>query len=370
MDTEYVLISRKSSCDRLNGDFSMTETWIKNSENSNVGYGVITYETVISESNGLTTVEINGKIELSKVDSVANGIVRGRETYSLIDFQAIAQSEYQKTGGTLTLSKPVSLSVTEDANNGEVSFNLAWNNQAESSPYIVDSCAISIPNINGTSCIQYSAKIKSDSKDIVRRYADVKTFFENIDWEARVIQKWNKYGTGETLSSSSKSKSVSYNPFSAEISCTVNYCTEVEVECSSIEAFKYSLSFSPSITKYAADPILYKTGFYSIQNLGFKNRQGFSISGSAKRVKCFSKESSIGEIKSRVNLLLMKYFKTSNKVLTQNNIEYDKNGDFFSFSFAWTGAESAYNEFDTFYYVRPDSSFYLRPDGFSNYSKY
>ena len=67
--TEYVLISRKSSCDRLNGDFSMTETWIKNSENSNLGYGVITYETVISESNGLTTVEINGKIELSKVDS-------------------------------------------------------------------------------------------------------------------------------------------------------------------------------------------------------------------------------------------------------------------------------------------------------------
>jgi hypothetical protein len=152
------------------------------------------------------------------------------------------------------------------------------------------------------------------------------------------LQKCNKYGTGELLTRNAKSKSVSYNPFSAEISCSINYCAEIEVECSSIEAFKYTLSFTPSITKYAADPILFKTGFYSIQNLGFKNRQGFSISGSAKRVKCFSKESSIGEIKSRINLLLMKYFPASNKVLTQSNIEYDKAGDFFSFSFAWTGS--------------------------------
>jgi hypothetical protein len=50
----------------------MVETWIKNSENSNSGFGVITYDTNISENDGIVTVEINGKIQLSKVDSEAN----------------------------------------------------------------------------------------------------------------------------------------------------------------------------------------------------------------------------------------------------------------------------------------------------------
>jgi hypothetical protein len=60
------------------------------------------------------------------------------------------------------------------------------------------------------------------------------------------------------------------------------------------------------------------------------------MNGTAKRVKCYSKESAIGEIKSRVNLLMLKYFPGSNRVLLNSQIEEDKNGDFYSFNFTWS----------------------------------
>lgn len=333
---KYPLISRKSFCNRLTGEFRMVETWLYNPEYTGAGYGVITYTTSVSESEGTTTLNISGEIQVARVEAAENEIVNAKTTFDSIDFQAIAQSEYEENGGTLTLASIVNLSVTENPDLGTVSFDMGWNSQAESSPYIIDTSTVSVNKSGGVNCFQYTGRVKSDSGCPGTRYDLVKTFFENINWDARVLQKWSVYGTGETLTANAKSKSVSYNPFSGEITFSIEYCAEVEVECSAIEAFKYTMEFTPSIQKYAPEPILNGLGYYSVQNLGFKNRKQFAISGSAKRVKCYSKESAIGEIKSRVNLLMLKYFPGANKVLINSQIEEDKNGDFFSFNFTWS----------------------------------
>ena len=332
--TSYPLISRKSFCNRLTGEFRMVETWVHNPEYTE--YGVITYTTSVAESDGTTTVNISGEIQVGRVDATADEILNAKTTFDSIDFQAIAQSEYTANGGTLTLASIVNFSVTENPDLGTVSFDMGWNSQAESSPYIVDTSTVSISKSGGPNCFQYTGKVKSDSGCPGTRYALVKTFFENVDWDARVVQKWNTYGTGETLTANAKSKSITYNPFSGEISFSVQYCAEIEVECSSIEAFKYTFDFTPSIDQYAADPILNGRGYYSVQDLGYKNRKQFAINGSAKRVKCYSKESAMGEIRSRVNLLMIKYFPGSNRVLLNAQIEEDKNGDFISFNFSWS----------------------------------
>ncbi len=329
------LISRRSFVNRFAGEFRLVETFVKNEEFAG-GYGLLTYQTSVSESDGETIVEISGEIQVARIDNASNHMVQAKTTFDTIDFQAIAQAEYTANGGAHTLaSVPRGMSVTENYDLGTVSFNMSWSSQAESSPYIIDTSTVKINKSGGTNCFVYTGKVKSDSGCQGARYAAVKTFFEAVNWDARVLQNWVRYGTGEVLTANAKSKSITYSPALGEISFSVEYCADPEIECGAIEAFKYTMSWTPSIERYAPNAILDGRGFYDIQDLGFKNRKGFSISGSARRIKCFTKEAAKGEIRSRVNLIMIKNFPGANRILLSAEIEEDKTGDFYSFSYSW-----------------------------------
>jgi hypothetical protein len=212
---------------------------------------------------------------------------------------------------------------------------MSWSSLDESSPYIIETSTVRVSKSGGVNCFAYSARVRSDSGCQGTRYAAVKTFFESFNWDARVLQNWAKYGTGEVLTANAKSKSITYSPSAGEISIAVEYCADPEIECGAIEAFKYTMSWIPSITQYSPQATLDGTGYYDVQNLGFKNRKVFTISGSARRVKCFSKEAAMGEIRSRVNLIMVKNFPGINRILLTANIEEDKTGDFYSFNYSW-----------------------------------
>ncbi len=335
-DTIYSLISRRIFINRFAGEYRLVETWVKNEEYTGGGYGLLTYETSVSESDGETIVEISGEIQVARIDNAVNHMVQAKATFDTIDFQAIAQAEYAANGGALTLaSVPRGMSVNENYDLGTVSFSMSWSSQAESSPYIIDTSTVKISKSGGVNCFVYTGKVKSDSGCQGVRYEAVKTFFEAVNWDARVLQNWVRYGTGEVLTANAKSKSVTYNPALGEISFSVEYCADPEIECGAIEAFKYTMNWTPSIDKYAPNAILDGHGFYDIQSLGFKNRKGFSISGSARRIKCFTKEAAKGEIRSRVNLIMIKNFPGANRILLSAEIEEDKTGDFYSFSYSW-----------------------------------
>ncbi len=334
-ERRYPLISRRTFFNRLTGEFRMVETWVYQEDYEGAGYGTIIYQTGVSESNGETTVEISGDIQVRRIGASSNEISNAKLTFDTIDFQAIAQQEYQAGGGTITLGSQRSMSVSENPDLGTVSFSMSWSSLAESSPYIIDTSTVTVNKIGGPTCFRYTGTVKSDSGCVGSRYEDVKTFFEAVNWDARVATNWTKYGTGERLTANAKSKSVTYNPISGEISFSVTYCADPEIECAAIEVFKYTMTWTPSITRYAPNPILDGQGFYDVQNLGYKNRKGFAITGSAKRVKCYSKEAAMGEIRSRVNLIMVKNFPGSNRILISNEITEDKTGDFYNFSFSW-----------------------------------
>ncbi len=331
---KYPLISRKTFLNRLTGEFRMTESWVYHPENQGTN-GVITYQTSVNESNGVATVEISGEIQVARIDVEQTEILKAKQTFDSIDFQAIAQSEYEASGGVLTLSNVTGGSVAQNADLGTVSFSLSWNSQKESSPYILDSSTVTINKTGGPNCFRYSGTVKVDEGCQRDRLTLAKNFFKAVNLDARVLQQWNIYGTGEVLTANPRSKSYSENPATGEVTFSAFYCADPEVECGAIEAFKYSMSWTPSINQYSANPIKEGGGFYDVQNLNFKNRQGFSIQGSAKRIKCFSLEAAKGEIRSRINLLMIKYFPAANRILLSSQIEEDKNGDFINFSFSW-----------------------------------
>lgn len=330
----YPLISRRSFLNRLTGEFRMVETWVYHPEDQGTN-GVITYETSVNESNGVATVEISGEIQVARIDVGPNEIQKAKQTFDSIDFQAIAQAEYEANGGVLTLAQVGNGSVSQNSDLGTVSFSLSWSSQKESSPYIIDSSTVSINKTGGPNCFRYSGTVKVDSGCQADRLQTAKAFFKSINWPARVAQQWNIYGTREQLTANPRSQSYSENLATGEVSFSAFYCADPEIECGAIEAFKYSMSWKPSINQYAANPIKEGGGFYDVQNLNYKNRQEFSIQGSAKRIKCFSLEAAKGEVRSRVNLIMVKYFPASNRILLSSQIEEDKNGDFINFSFSW-----------------------------------
>ncbi|MGK3946254.1 hypothetical protein ABK046_48870, partial [Streptomyces caeruleatus] len=84
----------------------------------------ITYETSVNENNGVTTVEISGEIQVARIDAGPNEILKAKQTFDSIDFQAIAQQEYEANGGTLTLSQVGGVSINQNADLGTVSFSL------------------------------------------------------------------------------------------------------------------------------------------------------------------------------------------------------------------------------------------------------
>lgn len=340
-DRRYPLISRKTFLNRYTGEFRMTEVWLHNPEYTGNGYGFITYQTTFSQVDGIDTVEISGEIQVNRidtnyqVDTATERMVKAKVTFDSIDFQAIAQQEYAANGGLLTLSSVTGASISENAELGTVSFTLSWDSSKESSPYIIDTSTVIINKIGGPNCFRYTGVVKSDGKCQTTRFEEVKTFAENINWEERVLQQWALYGTGEELTANAKSKTFSENMASGQISVSSEYCAEPELECGYIENFKYTMTWTPSIQKYSVNPILDGRGYYDVQNLGFKNRKGFAITGSARRIKCASKEAAIGELRARINMIMVKNFPGFNRILLQSEINEDKFGDFLSFSYSW-----------------------------------
>ena len=333
-DRRYALISRVTVPNRLTGEFRMTETWVYNP--STDAFGVMTYQISVSENQDETAVEISGEIQVNRVDAYSNEIQNAKTTFDSLDFQAIAQYYYQISGGVGTLSSVRTFQVNETPDLGTVSFTLGWGSNSKNSPYLIEKSTVSINKSGGPNCFTYGGTIKMDGRCGISRAQDIKTYFDSIDWNVKILQKWNKYGTGETLTANWKNKSVSTNNSTGEITISMTYCADFEAECGAVEGFKYTMNWTPSIEQYSPDPILFGKGYYKIQDLGFKNRQGFSISGSARRVKCYNSIAAKGEIKHRLNSIMLNGFPGSNRILLVSDITEDKTGDFYSFNYSWS----------------------------------
>lgn len=326
--------SERENVNHLTGEYSLEQTFAYDTldELGPAYVSVLTYRTEISEEDGETTVAITGDI----TGDISGPLSQLKSRFDAFDFDAIAQSEYNKNGGTGDVHPQGSRSVTESPQDRTVSFSLSYSSKGQEGVYIDDTVVIS-KTLDST-CITYSGVIKSDSGGIQKRWQDVQTFFSSFDKEAALAQKWQKFGTGDKLSPTAQTISVGRNESQAEISFSLRYCTNGSEDSGCLENFQYVLNFRPEIDMYGYFAALEGLGCYVIQDLGWKRRPRFEITGSVNISRCCTREFTEFQLKNKANFLSALYFNRPEKYLEKQDISYDESNNALNFSFLWNAA--------------------------------
>lgn len=327
-----VLLSRVYSENKFTGEYSVVTTYTYDAESTQ--YGTLVYTTELSETPEGTVITISGEIQVAAVNNIE--MDKARLRFNQIDWQALAQSEWQKWGGTTTLGENVTFSVNENPLTGQVSFSLTWNTTSQEGPYLQETLTVS-QGLEAT-CMSYRALVRADHGCVGQRFAEVEAYFNATNFRARALTLWNLYGTGETLSPEARALTITRNEFAGTTSVELTLCHDSAFSCGCAENMNFSLEFVEPIDQYAAQPVLRGLGRYIIQDLGFKNRRKFSIRGAARRAKCCTIEQAISGIKTRLNFLSFQYFPASDKILELAQIDRSDSGDAISFNYSWSGA--------------------------------
>lgn len=331
--------SRNYSINRLTGEVSLVTVYLYNEEDVDpqYSYSVISYTCELSQNNEETTITISGSLQGNAVDG-DDEMEQARYRYEQTDWQALAQMEWQNFGGQTVLGDNTQFSVSENPLTAEVSFSLTWNTNSQEGAYLKESWSV-IRNYEGqATCFRYQGLVKDDSGCVGQRFAAVQALFNSTNFAARAAIIWNKYGTGEALSSVAKSQTKTSNPFAGTMSFEVMYCHDPAQSCGCAENMNYSMSFVEAIEQFSSKPILRGRGIYVTQDLGLKNRKKFTIQGSARRSKCCTLEQAKSNIKTRLNFICAMYFAEQDKILESAQIESTDSGDNISFNYSWSAA--------------------------------
>lgn len=332
-------LSRVFSINRLTAEVSLTTTYIYNEEDVDpqYSYSVLTYTCELSETPEGTTITIAGNLQGNAVDG-DDEMEQARYRFENMDWQAIAQMEWENWGGQTSLGENILFSVNENPLTAQVNFSLGWNSTSQEGPYIQDSITVMQNYEGGATCFRYQGTVRADTGCAGQRFAAVESLFNMTDFRTRAMNLWNLYGTGETISPEAKSLSVGRNEFAGTMTFEMTLCHDAGYNCGCAENLIYNFDFVESIQQYAAQPILRGQGRYAVQNLGFKNRRKFSIKGGARRVKCCTAEQSESAIRNRMNFLVFQYFPVNDRILELAQIDQTEYGDTINFNFSWSGA--------------------------------
>ena len=332
-------LSRVYSLNRSTGEVSLVTTYLYNEEDVDpqYSYSVLTYTCELSENPEETTITISGNMQGNAVDG-DDEMEQARYRFEQTDWQAIAQLEWQNFGGTTLLGDHTQFSVNENPLTAEVSFTLVWNTNSQEGAYLQENWTILRSYEGEPTCFRYQAVAKTDFGCVGQKFAAVKALADSTNFVNRAQILWNKYGTGESLSTVARSQSRTESPFAGTISFEITYCHENSQSCGCIENFTYTLSFVEPIELYVSQPLLRGMGIYATQDLGIKNRAKFSIQGTARRAKCFTIEQARANIRTRINFISLYYFPRNDKILEEAQIEMTEFGDSISFNYSWSGA--------------------------------
>lgn len=327
------ILSRRENKNRLTGEFSLTETFLYNEDKANLlnPFAVISYTSEISESQGETTVVISGSIQ-HNVLGQENVLDFLKITFDAISWDAIADSVY---GSSIDKN---GISIQEDEQRGVLNFTLTYSSLSDNSPYLIDETTISRDLVSGKDCISLSLTVRVDYGCGGQRFEAVKAYANALNFDTILLQKWVKFGTGQTLSTSPESKGWTENPIEGTVTLSAQYCTKTSKECGCLQNFDFTLDFAPGGNQFVAAPIYRSGGFYDVQDLNAKTRARYGLNGSAVVAKCCSNEQAKIELQGRVNSISNFYFPGSDKILEESNITETSNREALNFSFRWSTA--------------------------------
>lgn len=279
----FVLDSISEKIDRFNGSYSIEEKYKADLFSGMCGPGILRYSIDVSKNfeDGITQVNIDGSAVGKNQVGLPN-LVGLRNRVLGYDFFSDAAEAADKTTGSKSLNVvPFSRKITENENTSEVSFSFSYDDNPI--PPGVAKCVYKVTFsedlIKNIIDIKLDAKITCDRGDISVRWDAVNHYYKDIfNPYSLAVSNYAKAGYSKGFSDLPISENINFDKFNAVISYSASW-SDRYLPCSqTLVAISETVSVTPSLYIYTAQPSLQQDGVYNIQNIGSATRTSVSIS--------------------------------------------------------------------------------------------
>lgn len=330
---DVALISIEENVNRLAGEVSLVENYLFSDSVNTSGYpAVMKYTVDGQDSDEELNVSIQGSINFGLHESAANM----RAILTNMDWYSIASGHADIFGKSLT-NKEVARSIKENNTNKQIDFSYTYSDNPDTGNIRYSEWITVQESANSRNCVTVRGRIERNSYrcngDV---WNDILAYYSGLNPYSIASGAWGDEGFTGVMSTHPRQISFSENKQRGALEFSRTFCEENFGEDECIRDLDYRLSFKPSLTKYSAEPLLYGSGEYIIQNLGYKNRGSYSIDGSATISDCCTQQEAKNRVRAMLDELSNKFFVGTDKILDSQNITTDGGGRSVSFQAAWS----------------------------------
>jgi len=319
----YNLLTIQENFDRLNGTYSIIETY--NTDLLNSGSGILRYTIDIQSGfeQGINTVNFAGSIDMAKDTSLQH--IRNR--YKQIDLFSLAFAGYSGITNLNDLqSIPLSSGIVENETEKLLEFNLIFDNNPL--PLVgvdynttVDYDTVSeITTVSFNSTIFGRGPIKNRWENIYNYYTGIFNGYKlaNQDY---LLSSGKIYSTYYPLNINPISQSETLDKFNAQINYTAQWNNKKTIPYP-FQDWEYSINIKPSILQITPKLSLEENGYYSLIDLNYFNLEESNFQGSFNILRNSDVNQGVSAAQNILNSIIDRYTVPGsvNKKLMENNL--------------------------------------------------
>lgn len=293
-----ILTSQKSVPNRLEGSYSLTETY-RLDQAQPCDYGVLRYDVTVSQpQNGYKTASIQGVLQGGFNDDFE--LTKNRFN----SFDVYSNLIYSINSGINFNHIPVNKQVSEDSQNRTISFSYNY----DDNPVPQTSLDYTLQVNSGVNEIQIDVNGSIVGRgELKNRWELVSGFYSEV-FSPYILANSGYLGyVGENLTGNlnknTLSESVSFDKFNGIISFSYSYSDKSAPLDGVIENIDYGLSFTPAIRRIISKPLVIQNGTTGVSNyetldLNYISRGHLGVNGSAYGVRSSNLDISISGVKN------------------------------------------------------------------------
>lgn len=329
--SNLILTSYSQNVDRFGGAYSIDLDYVYSKDDPNSGSIL---STTFEYSSGLdfSTVSLRGSVQ----GGLDNDFSLITSRVSDLDFYGLCSGYFSDYESGILNSGALNLNIDENKESNIVNFSADFNNRSEEDPYIIDSFNFTENLNDGKRCVSFNAEIKSDIGCKGDRNEKILQYYSGFNVDTYVKDKWQEYGLPGVLSPDSESDNFSIDEFNSTISLSSTYCETTKDYPTCLKNLDYTIKFNPPLTQRTITPSCTSGNYYIMQDLGFKSKGTFGIDGSAYVDDCCETLDAVNNLIQFINQEQSLYIKGTNKLITEQSVDWTESGKEISFSYAWS----------------------------------
>lgn len=332
------LKSINESVDRFGGIYSLDLDYIYSKEAGNTG-SILKTSYEYSSGEDFSSVTVRGSIEAGINTSFDNI----KERFSGLNFYNLCSEFFSGYESGILNSGALSFNLNEDDQNNIISFDATYDNRSDSDPYLIDDFSFSETLSDGKRCVTFNGEIKSNIGCRTEKNQKILEYYSGFNFDSYIREKWVEYGLPGDLDPQPQTENFSFDEYNSSINVGMTYCETNKEYPSCLSNLDYEISFKPPLTRRTMVPSCTSGGFYIMQDLGYKTRGEFSINGTAVIDNCCKTIDAVNNLIQFINQEQSLYIKGTDKIITNQSIDWTESGRNISFNYGWT-----YNAADEF----------------------